>query len=438
MKRFYCLTLMLIALLSVSTKVYAEEYPATYWGKYGLNYQKNLVEYKKMYVGKTVKYVTGSYISPRDEDFPGIIGKEYVVIDVKSTDEIVTIIMQEKDGKKKIKMPIRIANFISSWTFSFRNTFNMDSENSAPLLLVDELNKDKEEYIGRIYSEENITKFEIVDLYLTDEHYPSVKFKIKNHKTGMTFDIDAVKHMNDLKYLGKVYRHPKFKGYYEVVGIEYEKKTYGEKKEIPYLVLKNSLTGGEHTFKAESAEYECFEEDLRGKYVATLVQVEKPSDENNRYGNYEIVKDSLDKYHYADNNINMAIGVSEKKINFILENVSQHSLKIIWNDAVYVDTDGSTSKIMHNGVRYINRDDNQPASTIIRGAKLEETIVPNSKVYRNRLDQWDEYPLFLWEKKDNIPPVRLMLPIQVKDVVNEYIFVFEVKYQYVHPERILE
>ena len=438
MKKILFFSLMLIALLSVSTKVYAEEYPAIYWGKYGLNYQKSLDEYKKLYIGKTVKYVTGSYISPKDKDFPGEIEQEYIVVDIKATDEIITIIMQERDGKKKIKMPIRIANFISSWTFSFRNTFNMDYENSAPLLLMDEFNKDKEEYIGRIYSEENITKFEIVDLFLTNEHYPNIKFKIKNHKTGMTFDIDAVEHMDDLKYLGKVYRHPKVKGYYEVVGIKYEKETYGKKKEVPYLILKNSITGGEQKFKAESAEYKCFEEDLRAKHVATLVQVEKPSDENNRYGNYEIVKDSLNKYHYADNNINIAIGVSDKKINFILENVSQHSLKIIWNDAVYVDSDGSTSKIMHNGIKYVNRDENQPASTIIRGAKIEETIIPNSKVYRNNLDQWDEYPLFLWEKKENIPPVRLMLPIQIKDVVNEYIFVFEVKYQYVHPERILE
>ena len=31
-----------------------------------------------------------------------------------------------------------------------------------------------------------------------------------------------------------------------------------------------------------------------------------------------------------------------------------------------------------------------------------------------------------------------MLPIQIKDVVNEYIFVFDEKYQNVHPERIAD
>ena len=32
--------------------------------------------------------------------------------------------------------------------------------------------------------------------------------------------------------------------------------------------------------------------------------------------------------------------------------------------------------------------------------------------------------------------VSLMLPIQIKDVVNEYIFVFDLKYKYNHPERL--
>ena len=32
--------------------------------------------------------------------------------------------------------------------------------------------------------------------------------------------------------------------------------------------------------------------------------------------------------------------------------------------------------------------------------------------------------------------VQLMLPIQIKDVSNEYIFEFQIKYQYKHPERL--
>ena len=35
-----------------------------------------------------------------------------------------------------------------------------------------------------------------------------------------------------------------------------------------------------------------------------------------------------------------------------------------------------------------------------------------------------------------VKQVSLMLPIQIKDVVNEYIFVFDLKYEYKHPERL--
>ena len=32
--------------------------------------------------------------------------------------------------------------------------------------------------------------------------------------------------------------------------------------------------------------------------------------------------------------------------------------------------------------------------------------------------------------------LRLMLPIQIKEVINEYIFIFDVSYVYNHPERL--
>lgn len=34
----------------------------------------------------------------------------------------------------------------------------------------------------------------------------------------------------------------------------------------------------------------------------------------------------------------------------------------------------------------------------------------------------------------SIGEVRLMLPIQIKDVINEYTFIFDVNYSYNHPE----
>ena len=47
---------------------------------------------------------------------------------------------------------------------------------------------------------------------------------------------------------------------------------------------------------------------------------------------------------------------------------------------------------------------------------------------------WQTHSLYPREKGLDPGQVMLMLPIQIKDVVNEYIFVFDVKYVFEHPE----
>ena len=56
-------------------------------------------------------------------------------------------------------------------------------------------------------------------------------------------------------------------------------------------------------------------------------------------------------------------------------------MKLIWNEAAFVGLDGSTSKIMHVGVKYSEREGDQPATTIIRGAKIDDIAVPTYNVY---------------------------------------------------------
>lgn len=99
---------------------------------------------------------------------------------------------------------------------------------------------------------------------------------------------------------------------------------------------------------------------------------------------------------------------------------------------------------MHNGVKYSQREGDQPATTIIKGAKIDDLACPTANVY------YDEgtrigYSTYGngWKTRSMLPKeykgketgeIRLMLPIQVKDVVNEYTFVFKVYYKYDHPE----
>lgn len=165
--------------------------------------------------------------------------------------------------------------------------------------------------------------------------------------------------------------------------------------------------------------------------------MEKPSNAAVRYGKTTSVTDkNITKYSYIDNFIDILIFTTNSQFNFVLKNVSDNTIKVVWNEAVFVDVDGSTSKVMHSGIKYSQREGDQPASTIIKGAKLEDLAAPTANVYYSDvLKEWNSYSLYRnADRKAEGQTIRLMLPIQVKDVINEYIFEFGLTYVYNHPE----
>ena len=119
----------------------------------------------------------------------------------------------------------------------------------------------------------------------------------------------------------------------------------------------------------------------------------------------------------------------KKQFQFVIKNISKNSIKIVWNEAAFIDVDGETSKIMHVGIKYSQKEGDQPASTIIKGAKLDDIACPIKNVrYSDSYKEWVTDPMLVKEGQ-----IKLMLPIQIKDVVNEYVFVFDVKKRYLHP-----
>lgn len=256
------------------------------------------------------------------------------------------------------------------------------------------------------------------------------------------FDMKKWKEDNYDK-IGMVYTNPKAKCKYIVTDIKYgknSKNSYHEKM-VPIYVVKNSITNETKEVEAQSAQSQCFDEDLKGQYIATLSKVEKPNNPNLRYGKTSTIEDKEKgetKYGYTDSQIDIFIYVSSTQFNFELKNVSETTQKLVWNEAVFVDTDGSSSKVMHVGTKYSEREGDQPSSTIIRGAKLDDIACPTKNVrYSDVIHEWMTDNILPTKYiKEELPNIRLMLPIQIKDVINEYIFDFNVKWIYEHPELV--
>lgn len=202
---------------------------------------------------------------------------------------------------------------------------------------------------------------------------------------------------------------------------------FSDAEKYSCFVYENPKTGKRYLETMKTA--------FSGSYRSTLAQVEKPSDESIRYGEIKVItNDSITRYSYFDNIIEIIILGNKEEFSFDLKNVSDNSIKVVWNEAVFVGLDGKTSKIMHNGVKYSQKEGDQPATVIIRGARINDVAVPTSNVrYSNWLKKWvtdSMYP----DKRGNDGQVRLMLPIQIKETINEYIFIFDIKYEWEHPE----
>ena len=239
--------------------------------------------------------------------------------------------------------------------------------------------------------------------------------------------------------IGKKYKDPLVKGEYTITDARLEDTYDGERiKEVIYYVINPAINRSFRTTDYETTIERFIEEDKSGFYHSTLVKVEKPENSFERYGNVKTIDDKgVTKYTFEDDYISIIIFAGDSHLNFKLDNKTMNSMKIVWDDAVFVDNNGSSSKIMHSGIKYNEKENPQVATTIIGGASLEDTVCPTSIVrYDSDQKEWIIDKLYPKSISKGVKQFRLMLPIQIKDVVNEYVFIFDVEYVYNHPERL--
>ena len=361
--------------------------------------------------------------------FGGKIGETYRIDKVKSGKQIVFDLSDNSGNKIQAKIN---AN-------GDHNYIGMRSCNS--FFLVDKFEADKDSFIGLTFSNsEGITVAKSVDYVMAavDNSYPQPRLIVQSEMDGSRVICAKEDAQKIFLPLGRIISNPKVKATFKVVGVNTESQnTYNptyfrynfQNTEDPHIVRHGTIISPETTI---------FEQDLTGHYVSVLSKVEKPSNSAIRYGNTTTVQDkNVTRYSYIDNIIDILILGGSKQFDFVLKNISDNSIKIIWNEAAFIDFDGTTSKIMHSGTKYSQREADQPATTIIKGAKIEDLAAPNCNVrYSEKLKDWIIDPMYPSKPALSPGQLKLMLPIQIRDVINEYIFIFDVNYIYNHPERL--
>ncbi|MCB0272644.1 MAG: hypothetical protein KDD46_06500 [Bdellovibrionales bacterium] len=92
-------------------------------------------------------------------------------------------------------------------------------------------------------------------------------------------------------------------------------------------------------------------------------------------------RDYFKNYNYEDSIINIYWDPSPHEFAFTLTNKTNSSIQIIWDKCVIVDEDGQSHRIMHRGVKIIDRNESQPITVVAPQGKVSDFVVPTDHAY---------------------------------------------------------
>jgi len=135
---------------------------------------------------------------------------------------------------------------------------------------------------------------------------------------------------------------------------------------------------------------------------------------------------------FEDDGIKILFSISKREIAFILQNKTNNPIRIDWNQISYVDYLGKSHRIMHSGVKYIDRDNSQAPTIVPPTARIEDIVFPTDYIYYSsgKYGGWREIPLFpeapeakLFKERD----FSIFMPLEVNGIVKNFFFTFKIE-----------
>ncbi len=136
--------------------------------------------------------------------------------------------------------------------------------------------------------------------------------------------------------------------------------------------------------------------------------------------------------HFEDNFVSIAFNISKKQIGFILRNKTDNPLIIDWNKISYVDVLNKSHKIIHEGVKYIDKNNSLSPTTIPPTAKIEDFVFPTDNIYyvSGQYDHWrkiDIFPQGPQAKHFSGKTFSVFMPIEINGTQKNYFFTFLIR-----------
>lgn len=134
---------------------------------------------------------------------------------------------------------------------------------------------------------------------------------------------------------------------------------------------------------------------------------------------------------FEDQSIRIAFKISKQQIEFAMQNKTTAPIKLDWNHVSYIDPSGRAHRVIHAGVRYVDRDKLQAPTLIPPLARIEDLVYPASYVrWSSILNKWLEEPML----PDGFEALRLrgvelgvFMPLEISGKIVNYSFKFRIQ-----------
>lgn len=141
------------------------------------------------------------------------------------------------------------------------------------------------------------------------------------------------------------------------------------------------------------------------------------------------------RYVYENDAIKLAWTNTRSQFEFIFYNKFDSSIKINWDDLSYINYEGQSCRIIHKGIKYTDKSAPQASTVIPKNSYIDDLILPVDNIFYR--DGWHEENLVPSISQDKASllkssegfigkNVQIIFPIQIKNVIYEYIFTFNV------------
>ena len=133
------------------------------------------------------------------------------------------------------------------------------------------------------------------------------------------------------------------------------------------------------------------------------------------------------KREFEDDTIKILWSPLPEQFGFDLTNKSSDFMEVIWDQCSFVDQKGQTHKVFHIGVKYINKNESQPPSSVPPETNLSDMVVPSDYAYFE--SEWkvrnNYYTTISDEEKFQSETIRVILTLKKGEKKVHYIFYFK-------------